>query len=576
MRVPSTGQGRLDEGEGQTMATVELSAQGGRIFIRTTHHPDEFQGVLQRCQAIPGRRWDKAAKVWTAPATAATAATILNLFKSFEKRYDDTFGDLLESCLRAAAVKPDTAVVDGVQGVRTKPWRHQLQAYWFSKRLGGALLNCGMGTGKSLVVCMRVSSESDLRRILILAPKSVVAVWPREFAKHGWGSVAVSTCGKAGWTTRRKAEAMEQFLDHDGEAEHRVVVFNYEAARQGFEGREKSTGLAAALLRRQWDLVVADEAHRLQDPSSVTARMAAALRDSARCRMALTGTPMPNDPTNIFGIFRFLDPSVFGTSWTQFKARHAIYGGFENRQFLRLADPAAFAALVDSITFTAKTDDVLDLPPFVDREIPIDLSPEEMRVYRELEENFIAQVHNGEITAANALVKLLRLQQATSGHGKDTDGVVHRIGESKKDALAELLDALGRDEPLAVFATFVDDLNQVQEAADRAGRQYRELSGRRDDLKATGGVWTSGDVIAVQIQAGGLGVDLTRARHCAYTSPGFSLGNYLQSRARVRRPGQTRPVTYHHLVAVGTVDERVYSALSRKEEVVEAVIQGLT
>jgi SNF2 family DNA or RNA helicase len=82
-------------------------------------------------------------------------------------------------------------------------------------------------------------------------------------------------------------------------------------------------------------------------------------------------------------------------------------------------------------------------------------------------------------------------------------------------------------------------------------------------------------VLAVQIDSGGLGVDLTRARYAIYYSLGFSLGSYEQSLARIHRPGQTRPVEYIHLLVKGTVDEKVMAALAARADVVKAVLQQL-
>jgi SNF2 family DNA or RNA helicase len=82
-------------------------------------------------------------------------------------------------------------------------------------------------------------------------------------------------------------------------------------------------------------------------------------------------------------------------------------------------------------------------------------------------------------------------------------------------------------------------------------------------------------VLAVQIESGGVGVDLTRARYAIYYSLGFSLGSYEQSLARIHRPGQTRPVEYIHLLAKNTVDEKVMAALAAKADVVTAVLQQL-
>ena len=82
------------------------------------------------------------------------------------------------------------------------------------------------------------------------------------------------------------------------------------------------------------------------------------------------------------------------------------------------------------------------------------------------------------------------------------------------------------------------------------------------------------DVLAVQLQAGGVGIDLTRASIGVYYSMGFSLGDYQQSLARLHRPGQKYNVTFYHLVATSTVDQQVYKALQNRRAVVEEILGG--
>ena len=90
--------------------------------------------------------------------------------------------------------------------------------------------------------------------------------------------------------------------------------------------------------------------------------------------------------------------------------------------------------------------------------------------------------------------------------------------------------------------------------------------------------WQSGqtDVVIVQQQAGGLGIDLTRSSVAVYYSISHSLGDYEQSLARLHRPGQKHCVRYFHLVAIDTIDEAVYEALEDKRDVVESILARLT
>ena len=129
-------------------------------------------------------------------------------------------------------------------------------------------------------------------------------------------------------------------------------------------------------------------------------------------------------------------------------------------------------------------------------------------------------------------------------------------------------------EPVVVFCRFRADLEEVRAAAAELGRPYAEVSGTTKELER----WQAGDatILGVQIQSGGLGIDCTRAAYAFYYSLGFSLGDYEQSLARLRRPGQTRCVRYYHLVARHTVDEQVYAALRDRRVVVDAVMEKLT
>src|SRR3972149_6622742 len=87
--------------------------------------------------------------------------------------------------------------------------------------------------------------------------------------------------------------------------------------------------------------------------------------------------------------------------------------------------------------------DVLDLPPQPHVTYPCLLSAEGQRVYRDLEEDFIAEVKGGTVTAANAMVKLLRLQQVAGGWGQNADGELHRADAAKQNLLKDTLEDIG-------------------------------------------------------------------------------------------------------------------------------------
>ncbi len=209
--------------------------------------------------------------------------------------------------------------------------------------------------------------------------------------------------------------------------------------------------------------------------------------------------------------------------------------------------------------------------PDIDTERYCQLEPSAMRAYKALENDLFVEIEAGRVTPGNALVRLLRLQQITSGSVTTDSGQSERLSTAKKDLLSDTLEDI--DGPVVVFCRFVTDLDRVREVAEATGRHYGELSGRRRDLTDDGYMPDDVDLMGVQIQAGGLGVDFTRASTAIYYSVGFNLGDLLQARGRLHRPGQTRPVTHIHLLAEHTIDQDAYWALRKRSDLVEGVLR---
>ena len=267
-------------------------------------------------------------------------------------------------------------------------------------------------------------------------------------------------------------------------------------------------------------------------------------------------------------------PSVFGERYWAFKTKYAKLqnmGAFKQVVGFQRLDELSRIIAHNSYECSSS---VLDLLPAKHERVTVELG-DSLKVYAALQADIVSEVEQGYITASNALTKLLRLQQLTGGvavaETETGEWVPTRVGTEKLDALSAILD--GTNEPIVVFAKFTADLDGIQALCEKMKLPYSELSGRRNDLAE----WQAGKgtVLAVQIQAGGVGVDLTRARYCVYYSVGFSLGDYEQSLARIHRPGQNRNVFYYHLIAEDTVDESVYRALKSKGDLVATVIEQM-
>jgi SNF2 family DNA or RNA helicase len=152
------------------------------------------------------------------------------------------------------------------------------------------------------------------------------------------------------------------------------------------------------------------------------------------------------------------------------------------------------------------------------------------------------------------------------------------MGTAKADLLREILEDVGREDRVVVFCRFHHDLDTVKRVAeelDRGGlyKTCGEISGRVNEYQQ----WKRGEfsTLAVQLQAGGLGIDLTEASYLLFYTMGFSLGDYQQAIARVHRPGQERSVVVYRLLARRTVDTKIISALDRRRDVIRSILRDV-
>jgi SNF2 family DNA or RNA helicase len=470
----------------------------------------------------------------------------------------------------------------------TEPWAHQRRAFWFlhhklgldtAQPSGGALLAMDMGTGKTKVTIDFLNNyPTGGGHHLVFCPLSVVPTWPAEIKTHGAGKYRVVALDK-GPVAKRTEWAKEALEGAAASGQVAVIVINHESAwRNPFRD---------FVLERQWGCIVVDESHRAKAPGGKFAKFCGVAARRAETRLALTGTPMPRDHMDLYAQGRFIDSNVFGSSFTTYKSRYGIWQDIKTNKVDRRGNRITARKLIgirhkeelmrklDEMSYRVQADDVLDLPPAVVIRRTCSLTPAERKAYESIREHLIAEVDGGFVTASNVLSKILRLQQVAQGVVQDEEGQVHTIGESKRKLLEECLLDLDSDTPAVVFCRFHTDLDAVHITCENIGRGCLELSGRLNQLEEfkEGG----GPILAVQIQSGGVGVDLSRAAYSFYYTPTYDGGAYEQSLRRTRRPTkhQHGSYFYYHLVAENTIDLDVYRALVNKKKVADSVLEGI-
>jgi len=238
-----------------------------------------------------------------------------------------------------------------------------------------------------------------------------------------------------------------------------------------------------------WDLVVVDESHRIARHSTKSGKaLWNKIGPKSKHRVCLSGTVLSNGPVDAFGQTLFADPSLFGESFMRFRSRFCVMGGFEGKEILGYQNVDQFRETLGQITHRVRIDDILELPPMVDEQIQIDLPKKTMAVYETLKNEFVAELTDGTVVADNILVKLLRLQQITSGYCPTEDPETGRerievLDSEKIDAFTDKMKEIDPREPVVVFVRFVYDIENIMKACADIDRPCYRISGGYDEME---------------------------------------------------------------------------------------------
>lgn len=397
--------------------------------------------------------------------------------------------------------------------------------------------------------------------MLIVAPLSILGVWETEFAQFAAFDYALAVLTG---DSAKKADT----LRHMNGTALQVAVVNYESAWR----------MEQALAAWGPDLIVCDEGHKIKTHNISASKAMHRLGAKAGYRLLLTGTLITNKAIDVFSPYKFLNPTIFGTSFYAFRSRYFDMVGYGNHTpVLKKSMEADLSARLHSIAYRAAKADCLDLPETTDVVRQVELEPAARKIYRSLVKESFAELTSGEVTAPNVLTRLLRLSQLTGGFlGNDENAAVQQISSAKLSAMEDILDsAMAEGQKLVIIARFLPEIRAICKELDGRGLRYACITGEVQDRAAQVALFQNDPDVPVfvgQIATAGLGLTLTAASTMVFYSLDYSMSNYEQAKARIHRVGQRNPCTYIHLIAKGTVDEKVLTALRNKADLAKALV----
>ena len=476
---------------------------------------------------------------------------------------------------------------------KTKPYPHQEHAVSMLKGRDNIGLLWEMGTGKTkgMIDILRelYKRKGKLRRTLIVSPLVTLFNWKNEFKIHSFIDLNdVVVLNKSG-TLNKVKQFTKAVVDTDNlYTADKIVIVNYEALR--------GEDLERVITEWAPEIIVCDESHYIKNPKAQVTKKMIKLGDGALHRFILTGTPILNSVQDIFSQFRFLDKGeTFGKSYRMFETRYmqdANEAWAHSQKHFRkmVARDTTYEELnkkVYTICHRVRSEDVLkDLPPLIKSQRAVNLSADQLRMYKELEKDFITFINNkkGEpeaVVAQLAVTKAMRLMQLCIGFTVTENGEVVDFGNVPRLTITkELLQEIVIDNghQCILWCSFRHNYEQLSRLCTEMGIPHCFITGDMslDQKNTSMEEFKDGKhrVVIANRRAGGIGVNLTTAKYSIVYSRNFSLGEELQSEKRNHRGGSQihDKVVKIDLVVPGTIEEMCLEALINKDDMSKRVI----
>lgn len=454
-----------------------------------------------------------------------------------------------------------------------RPYRHQVRALHKALTLDkGCALMMEPGTGKTRVAIDFAAIKhmnSGLDKVFVVAPKIALGVWEDQIDEYLTTKIdrQVITLSKEDIGT--VDDRINELRGHRKVDRLTFVLVNYDVIYK----------MKQAIIRWSPKFVVADESHFIKNYTSHRSRAMHSIGATTRWRMALSGTYITNSPLDVFSQFKFVDSSLFGTRWTDFKSEFAIYGGFSGFKLLRYKNLDKMQEMVATRGFSA-TKDEMDLPPRTIQPLHVDMDAKTRKIYKQMEKEMVAELDEmgNKATAAIILTKILRLSQITGGFTKrSSDGEWVSVGTEKVKAVRELLEqyVIEGGNKVVIFHRFKPEEKAVVELCQSMGIGVIADRGLKEDRKRFQ-TDSKYQVYVVSLSRGGIAVnELVAANIGIFYSLDSSSDHWIQALDRLHRPGQVNNVFYPHLLMRGTIDEDIFEALNDNKEIADYVMHKM-
>jgi len=430
---------------------------------------------------------------------------------------------------------------------------------WIMRSLewgAGVCLADDMGLGKTIQTLAVLLAHASQGPSMVVAPTSVMFNWEKE-AKEFTPDLQIHIFG--GMEREKILESLQPFD---------LLICSY-SILQNSENAEKLSSV-------QWNIVLLDEAQMVKNSSSKRAESVLSFRSLHK--ILTTGTPIENHLGELWSLFHFLNPTLFGTI-TMFKRKfsdpiqkHGDQKASERLQ--KLVSPFILRRL--------KKDVLLELPGKTEIILHVELKTQEREFYNSLRSTVLLKLSQEELPESQkriqVLSELMKLRRACC-HPSLVDPSIALEGSKFllfQEIIGELLENNHR---ALIFSQFVDHLSLLRTYLQSQGISFQYLDGSSPRASRTKSIDDfqrgEGDVFLISLKAGGSGLNLTGADYVLHMDPWWNPAVEDQASDRAYRMGQKQPVTVYRLITSNTIEESISALHSRKRELAGSILEGV-
>lgn len=520
---------------------------------------DYNQKIVDTIRELPTRYWNKDTKEWEIPV------------KKLQYLFDNLSDFDFDITGKYISFEEKKVEMPNNFNFKTNPFQHQIEGFEFGLKYDRWLLGDEQGLGKTKqvidIACAKKAQKGYKHCLIICGVNGLKWNWVNEIHTHSDEEAYI-----LGQRVKNNKIVIGSNADKYSDIcaldtlESFFIITNVETMRD-----EKIVSKIASYCKSgEIEMIAIDEIHKCKNPSSQQGK--GILKLQSECRIAMTGTPLMNQPMDLYIILKWLGYEKH--AFYAFKNHYCVMGGYGGYEVVGYRNLDELQERLNDIMLRRLKDEVLDLPEKTYIDEYVDMTPKQSVIYKEV----TADVQNNIDaikSAPNPLSELIRMRQATGYTGI----LSSKIQESAKlDRMEELVEeAVENGKQVVIFSNWTQMTDVIY---NRLHAKYTlsVITGETKDELRQHNVreFQEGrsSVIIGTIGAMGTGLTLTAGSVEIFLDEPWNRALYDQATDRCHRVGQKQNVTIYNLMCKNTIDEKIHELVQKKGAMSDALVDG--